>query len=237
MTTRYTKDHEYIRIEGDTGIVGITDYAQSQLGDVVYVELPAVGKSVAKGGEAAVVESVKAASEVYAPVSGEVTAVNSALEGAPGTVNEDPVERGWFFKLKLTNAAELDGLMSEDAVSRLRAVDQLRARHGARIQGDGALGARRRGLHRPEVQPRPRLGLRRRGRGAGLVLALERAAALLARGRGRSRGGLRRLDLELPHAVLPLLRREGGLRGRLLRGPRLGDHGRRTAEASSSSRR
>ena len=90
MTTRYTKDHEYIRIEGDTGIVGITDYAQSQLGDVVYVELPAVGKSVAKGGEAAVVESVKAASEVYAPVSGEVTAVNSALEGAPGTVIATP---------------------------------------------------------------------------------------------------------------------------------------------------
>ena len=114
MTTRYTKDHEYIRIEGDTGIVGITDYAQSQLGDVVFVELPAVGKSVAKGGEAAVVESVKAASEVYAPVSGEVTAVNSALEGAPGTVNESPVERGWFFKLKLANAAELDGLMGED---------------------------------------------------------------------------------------------------------------------------
>ncbi len=114
MTTRYTKDHEYIRIEGDTGIVGITDYAQSQLGDVVYVELPAVGQSVAKGGEAAVVESVKAASEVYAPVSGEVTAVNSALEGAPGTVNESPVERGWFFKLKLANTAELDGLMGED---------------------------------------------------------------------------------------------------------------------------
>jgi len=114
MTTRYTKDHEYIRIEGDTGIVGITDYAQSQLGDVVYVELPAVGKSVAKGGEAAVVEGVKAASEVYAPVSGEVTAVNSALEGAPGTVNESPVERGWFFKLKLANTAELDGLMGED---------------------------------------------------------------------------------------------------------------------------
>ena len=114
MTTRYTKDHEYIRVEGDTGIVGITDYAQSQLGDVVYVELPAVGKSVAKGGEAAVVESVKAASEVYAPFSGEVTAVNSALEGAPGTVNESPVERGWFFKLKLANAAELDGLMGED---------------------------------------------------------------------------------------------------------------------------
>jgi glycine cleavage system H protein len=113
MTTRYTKDHEYIRVEGDTGVVGITDYAQSQLGDVVFVELPEVGKSVAKGAEAAVVESVKAASEVYAPVSGEVTAVNSELEGAPGTVNEDPVERGWFFKMKLKDPAELDGLMSE----------------------------------------------------------------------------------------------------------------------------
>src|SRR3954447_7043083 len=114
MTTRYTKDHEYIRLEGDTGTVGITDYAQSQLGDVVYVELPAVGKNVAKGGEAAVVESVKAASEVYAPVSGEVTAVNSALEGAPGTVNEEPAGSGWFFKLKLANPAELDGLMGEE---------------------------------------------------------------------------------------------------------------------------
>jgi glycine cleavage system H protein len=113
MTTRYTKDHEYIRLEGDTGTVGITDYAQSQLGDVVYVELPTVGKAVQKGGEAAVVESVKAASEVYAPVSGEVVEVNSALEGAPGTVNEDPAGRGWFMKIRLTNQAELEGLMSE----------------------------------------------------------------------------------------------------------------------------
>lgn len=113
MTTRYTKDHEYIRVEGDTGTVGITDYAQSQLGDVVYVELPELGKTVAKGTEAAVVESVKAASEVYAPVSGEVTAVNSELEGAPGRVNEDPIARGWFFKLKLKDPSELDGLMSE----------------------------------------------------------------------------------------------------------------------------
>lgn len=111
--TRYTKDHEYIRIEGDTGTVGITDYAQGQLGDVVFVELPSVGKAVTKGGEAAVVESVKAASEVYAPVSGEVVAVNSELEAAPGTVNEDPAGKGWFVKLKLKDAAELDGLMSE----------------------------------------------------------------------------------------------------------------------------
>ncbi|SEF59757.1 glycine cleavage system protein GcvH [Bosea lathyri] len=111
--TRYTKDHEYIRIEGDTGIVGISDYAQSQLGDVVFVELPPVGKAIAKGAEAAVVESVKAASEVYAPVSGDVVAVNSELEAAPGTVNEDPAGKGWFVKLKLSNAAELEGLMSE----------------------------------------------------------------------------------------------------------------------------
>lgn len=111
--TRYTKDHEYIRIEGDTGTVGITDYAQGQLGDVVFVELPAVGKAVSKGGEAAVVESVKAASEVYAPVSGEVVAVNSELEAAPGTVNEDPAGKGWFVKIKLTDATELEGLMSE----------------------------------------------------------------------------------------------------------------------------
>jgi glycine cleavage system H protein len=111
--TRYTKDHEYIRIEGDTGTVGITDYAQGQLGDVVFVELPSVGKALSKGGEAAVVESVKAASEVYAPVSGEVVAVNSELEAAPGTVNEDPAGKGWFVKIKLANTGELDGLLSE----------------------------------------------------------------------------------------------------------------------------
>jgi len=114
MTIRYTKDHEYIRVEGDTGIVGITDYAQGQLGDVVYVELPTVGKAVTKGGEAAVVESVKAASEVYAPVSGEVVEVNHALEGAPGTVNEDPAGGGWFLKIRLTDPSELDALMGED---------------------------------------------------------------------------------------------------------------------------
>src|SRR3712207_643418 len=114
MTTRYTKDHEYIRIEGDTGVVGITDYAQQQLGDVVYVELPAVGKAIQKGGEAAVVESVKAASEVYAPVSGEIVEVNSELESSPGTVNEDPAGRGWFMKIRLTNESELDGLMTEE---------------------------------------------------------------------------------------------------------------------------
>lgn len=114
MTTRYTKDHEYVRLEGDTGVVGITDYAQQQLGDVVYVELPAVGKTVEKGGEAAVVESVKAASEVYAPVSGEVVEVNGELEGAPGTINEDPAGRGWFMKIRLKDKGEFDGLMSEE---------------------------------------------------------------------------------------------------------------------------
>jgi glycine cleavage system H protein len=114
MTTRYTKDHEYVRVEGDTAVVGISDYAQEQLGDVVYVELPAVGKTLEKGGEAAVVESVKAASEVYAPVSGDVVEVNGALEGAPGTINEDPAGKGWFLKLKLRDPAELEGLMTEE---------------------------------------------------------------------------------------------------------------------------
>ncbi len=112
---RYTKDHEYISLDGDTGTVGITDYAQSQLGDVVFVELPEVGKTLAKGAEAAVVESVKAASEIYAPVSGEIVAVNSALEQTPGTVNEDPAGRGWFLKIKLSDRAELDGLLDEAA--------------------------------------------------------------------------------------------------------------------------
>jgi glycine cleavage system H protein len=114
MTTRYTKDHEYIRVEGDAGIVGISEYAQAQLGDVVYVELPSVGKTLAKGDEAAVVESVKAASEVYAPVSGEVVEVNSDLEGAPGAVNEDAAGRGWFLKIRLTDPGELEGLMTEE---------------------------------------------------------------------------------------------------------------------------
>jgi glycine cleavage system H protein len=112
---RYTKDHEYIAIDGDTGTVGITDYAQSQLGDVVFVELPDIGKQLAKGDEAAVVESVKAASEVYAPVSGEVVAVNDAIEAEPAKVNVDPAGDGWFVKIKLADKAELDGLMDESA--------------------------------------------------------------------------------------------------------------------------
>ena len=111
--TRFTKDHEYIRIEGDVGTVGITDYAQGQLGDVVFIELPVEGVSLAKGAEAAVVESVKAASEVYAPVTGQVVSVNSALEKSPGTINDDPEGQGWFMKVRLANPDELGGLMSE----------------------------------------------------------------------------------------------------------------------------
>lgn len=112
--TKFTKDHEWVRVEGDTATVGITDYAQEQLGDVVYVELPDVGKSVGVGDEAAVVESVKAASEVYAPVSGEVVEINEALADAPNGVNEDAAGAGWFVKLKLSDASELENLMSED---------------------------------------------------------------------------------------------------------------------------
>ena len=114
-SVRYTKDHEYVRVEGDVAVVGISDYAQQQLGDVVFVELPEIGKVVTKGGEAAVVESVKAASEVYAPLSGEVIEVNSELEGAPGLVNEAAEGKGWFLKLKLSNPAELDELLNEHA--------------------------------------------------------------------------------------------------------------------------
>jgi glycine cleavage system H protein len=115
MTTLYTKDHEWVRIDGNTATVGITAYAAEQLGDVVFVELPAVGKQVTKGGEAAVVESVKAASEVYAPISGEVIAVNSELEGEPAKVNAEPTGNGWFLKLKVADTAELKELMSEAA--------------------------------------------------------------------------------------------------------------------------
>ena len=114
MTTRYTKDHEWIRLDGDTAVVGITEHAQSQLGDVVYVELPTIGKSFAAGDEAAVVESVKAASEVYAPVGGEVVAVNAALADTPATVNEDAEGKGWFLKLKLANPAEIEKLMTAE---------------------------------------------------------------------------------------------------------------------------
>ena len=115
MTVRYTRDHEWVKVDGDIATIGITSYAAEQLGDVVYVELPEVGKTLAKGGEAAVVESVKAASEVYAPVSGEVTETNTALDGAPATVNEGAESSGWFVKLRLSDPGELDGLMDEAA--------------------------------------------------------------------------------------------------------------------------
>jgi glycine cleavage system H protein len=115
MTVRYTKDHEYISVDGDTGTVGISDYAQAQLGDVVYVELPAIGKVLKQGDDAAVVESVKAASEVFAPVSGTVTATNPDLEATPALVNEDPAGKGWFLKLRIADPAELEELMTEEA--------------------------------------------------------------------------------------------------------------------------
>lgn len=113
MTTYYTEQHEWIRVEGDEGTVGITRYATEQLGDVVFVETPSVGKVLGKGDEAAVVESVKAASEVYAPVGGTVTAANETLEGEPAKVNADPEGEGWFFKFKIANPAELEQLMTE----------------------------------------------------------------------------------------------------------------------------
>jgi glycine cleavage system H protein len=112
---RFTKDHEWIKVEGGVATVGITAYAQEQLGDVVFVELPAVGKKMKQGDEAAVVESVKAASEVYAPVSGEVTGVNAALADKPGLVNEDAQGQGWFFKMKLDDPRQLDALMDAAA--------------------------------------------------------------------------------------------------------------------------
>jgi glycine cleavage system H protein len=116
MTTRFTRDHEWIRPEdGPVAAVGITDYAQSQLGDIVFVELPEPGKELAKGDEAAVVESVKAAAEVYAPIGGEVVAVNELLVDDPALANTSPTDRGWFIKLRIADASELDGLMDEDA--------------------------------------------------------------------------------------------------------------------------
>jgi glycine cleavage system H protein len=115
---RFTRDHEWVRLDGDLAVIGITDYAQSQLGDVVYVELPEIGQQVEQGKEAAVVESVKAASEVYAPVSGEVAEVNEMLAADPAKVNADPLGEGWFLKLRLADPGQLDGLMDEAAYQR-----------------------------------------------------------------------------------------------------------------------
>ena len=115
MTVLYTSDHEWLKIDGDVATVGVTNYAQEQLGDVVFVDLPKVGRSLKKAEAAAVVESVKAASDVYSPVSGGVTESNQAIVDDPSLVNSDPEGAGWFFKLKLENQGELDGLMDEAA--------------------------------------------------------------------------------------------------------------------------
>ena len=115
MSIKYTKDHEWITVEGDIATVGISDYAQEQLGDVVFVEVPDMGRELDKGDELAVIESVKAASEVYAPVKGVVVAVNEELEDAPSLVNEDAQSAGWFAKIKIEDSSELDELMDEVA--------------------------------------------------------------------------------------------------------------------------
>ena len=113
MSLYFTREHEWIKVDGDTATVGISDHAQEALGDIVFAEVPEAGKQVKKGDEAAVVESVKAASDVYAPVSGEVTEGNAALADDPAIINRDPEGEGWFFKLKLADRSELDGLMGE----------------------------------------------------------------------------------------------------------------------------
>ncbi len=115
MSTKYTEDHEWITVDGDVATVGITDYAQKALGDIVFVETPEVGDEVSAGDEAGVVESVKAASEIYIPLSGEIVAANEDLEDEPSKVNTDPTTEGWMFKIKLSDTSELDGLMDEDA--------------------------------------------------------------------------------------------------------------------------
>jgi glycine cleavage system H protein len=114
-TVKFTEDHEWVLVDGDVATIGISNYAQEQLGDVVFVELPDVGKELAKGDEAAVVESVKAASEVYAPISGEIVETNNALDETPAQVNEDAEGAGWFVKMKLSDANELEELMDEAA--------------------------------------------------------------------------------------------------------------------------
>ncbi len=115
MTVYYTREHEWVRIDGDTATVGISDHAQQALGDIVFAEMPEAGKTLSKGDEAAVVESVKAASDVYSPVAGEVVEGNQAVADDPALVNRDPEGEGWFFKLRLADQGELDGLMDEAA--------------------------------------------------------------------------------------------------------------------------
>ena len=119
MTTKYSEDHEWISVDGDIGTVGITNHAQSQLGDIVFVELPEVGSTVEAGDEAGVVESVKAASDLFTPVSGKIVKVNEALDAEPSLANSDPTGNGWFFKIKLSDADELNSLMDEASYNEL----------------------------------------------------------------------------------------------------------------------
>ena len=121
MSLKYTEDHEWIHVEGDTAVVGITHHAQDALGDVVFVDLPEVGKSFAQKDVAGVVESVKAAADVYMPVSGEITEVNEELRNDPSLANSDPLGKGWFFKVKLANPSEVDALLDETAYSKFTA--------------------------------------------------------------------------------------------------------------------
>lgn len=115
---RYTKDHEYVRVDGETGVVGITDHAQSQLGDIVYVELPPIGKSLVAGEQVAVIESVKAAAELYSPVTGDVVAINSALEADPALINREAEAGGWFMKLKLSDRSQVEALMDAETYAK-----------------------------------------------------------------------------------------------------------------------
>ena len=115
MSIKYTKEHEWVRLEGETAVIGISEYAQEQLGEIVFVELPDTGTQLDKGAEACVIESVKAASEVYAPASGEVTETNADLDAGPGKINEDATGEGWLFKITLSDPGELDDLMDEAA--------------------------------------------------------------------------------------------------------------------------
>tara|TARA_A100001388_G_scaffold276834_1_gene265773 strand:+ start:1241 stop:1609 length:369 start_codon:yes stop_codon:yes gene_type:complete len=119
MTTKYSEDHEWISVDGDIGKVGITNHAQSLLGDIVFIELPEVGRTIEAGGEAGVIESVKAASDLFSPVTGKIVEINEALESEPSLVNSDPSGNGWFFKIKLSDTDELDSLMDEASYKEL----------------------------------------------------------------------------------------------------------------------
>ena len=119
MTTKYSEDHEWISVDGDIGKVGITNHAQSLLGDIVFIELPEVGRTIEAGGEAGVIESVKAASDLFSPVTGKIVEINEALDSEPSLVNSDPSGNGWFFKIKLSDTDELDSLMDEASYKEL----------------------------------------------------------------------------------------------------------------------